>query len=116
MTWSWTTRNADAASAQVTIPIVDASAFGQMHAAEAAKTQAMASLDAEHANLTAAEHRLQQDQAIFERAERDRVRYKSLVDKREISRSDYDARETEATAAAQAVAPRTRQKTAQIVT
>jgi membrane fusion protein, multidrug efflux system len=98
-----TTRNADAASAQVTIPIVDASAFGQLHAAEAAKSQAMASLDAEHANLLAAEHRLQQDQAIFERAERDRVRYKSLVDKREISRSDYDARETEATAAAQAV-------------
>ena len=54
------TRNADAASAQVTIPIVDASAFGQLHAAEAAKAQAMASLDAEHANLTAAEHRLRQ--------------------------------------------------------
>jgi membrane fusion protein, multidrug efflux system len=97
-----TTRNADAASAQVTIPIVDASAFGQLHAAEAAKAQAMAKVDSEQANLLAAEHRLRQDQAIFERAERDRVRYKSLVDKREISRSDYDARETEATAAAQA--------------
>jgi membrane fusion protein (multidrug efflux system) len=97
------TRNADAASAQVTIPIVDASAFGQLHAAEAAKAQAMASVDSEQANLLAAEHRLRQDLAIFERAERDRVRYKTLVDKREISRSDYDARETEAAAAAQAV-------------
>jgi membrane fusion protein, multidrug efflux system len=97
------TRNADAASAQVTIPIVDASAFGQLHAAEAAKAQAMAGMDSEQANLLVAEHRLRQDQAIFERAERDRVRYKSLVDKREISRSDYDARETEATAAALAV-------------
>jgi membrane fusion protein (multidrug efflux system) len=97
------TRNAEAQSAQVLIPIVDASAFGQLHAAEAAKEQAIASLDSEQSNLLAAQHRLQQDEALYARAERDRVRYKSLVDKREISRSDYDARETEATAAAQAV-------------
>jgi membrane fusion protein (multidrug efflux system) len=97
------TRNADAQSAEVLIPIVDASAFGQLHAAEAAKDQALASIDAEQSDLLAAEHRLQQDQAIYARAERDRIRYKSLVDKHEISRSDYDSRETEATAAAQAV-------------
>ncbi len=97
------TRNAEAQSAQVLIPIVDASAFGQLHAAEAAKEQAISSLDSEQSNLIAAQHRLQQDEALYARAERDRVRYKSLVDKREISRSDYDARETEATAAAQAV-------------
>jgi membrane fusion protein, multidrug efflux system len=97
------TRNAEAQSAQVLIPIVDATAFGQLHAAEAAKEQALASLDSEQANLLAAQHRLQQDEALYARAERDRMRYKSLVDKREISRSDYDARETEATAAAQAV-------------
>lgn len=97
------TRNAEARSAQVLIPIVDASAFGQFHAAEAAKQQALANVDSEQSNLSAAQHHLQQDQALFERAERDRVRYKSLVDKHEISRSDYDARETEATAAAQAV-------------
>ncbi len=46
---------------------------------------------------------MQQDEAIYARAERDRVRYQALVEKHEISRSDYDARETEATAAAQAV-------------
>ena len=97
------TRNAEARSAQVTVPIVDASAFGQLHSAEAAKEQALASVESEQANLIAAQHRLQQDQAIYARAERDRVRYLALVEKHEISRSDYDARDTEATAAAQAV-------------
>jgi membrane fusion protein (multidrug efflux system) len=42
------------------------------------------------------------DEAIAARAERDRVRYEALVEKREISRSDYDARATEALTAAQA--------------
>jgi membrane fusion protein (multidrug efflux system) len=37
-------------------------------------------------------------------AERDRVRYQTLVEKREISRSDYDARETEVIAAAETLA------------
>src|ERR1700693_2991911 len=41
------TRNAEARSAQVTVPIVDASAFGQLHSAEAAKEQALASVRAE---------------------------------------------------------------------
>ena len=97
------TRIAEAHSAQVTIPIVDASAFGQLHSAEAAKEQALASVESEQANLVAAQHKLRQDQAIYARAERDRVRYQALVEKHEISRSDYDARETEALAAAQAV-------------
>jgi membrane fusion protein (multidrug efflux system) len=97
------TKVAEAHSAQVTVPIVDASAFGQLHSAEAAKAQALASVESEQANLVAAQHKLQQDEAIYARAERDRVRYQALVEKREISRSDYDARDTEATAAAQAV-------------
>ena len=97
------TRTAEARSARVTVPIVDAGAFGQLHSAEAAKQQSLASVDSEQANLVAAQHKLQQDQAIYARAERDRVRYQALVEKHEISRSDYDARETEATAAAQAV-------------
>src|SRR5258708_38581908 len=90
-------------SARVTVPIVDASAFGQLHSAEAAKAQAAASVESEQANLVAAQHKLQQDEALHARAERDRVRYQALVVKQEISRSDYDARETEATAVAQAV-------------
>jgi len=97
------TRSAEARSAQVTVPIVDASAFGQLHSAEAAKEQALANVNSELANLVAAQHRSQQDEAIHARAERDRVRYQALVEKREISRSDYDARETEAIATAQAV-------------
>jgi len=97
------TRSAAARSAQVTVPIVDASAFGQLHSAEAARQEALASVDSEQANLLVARHRLQQDEAIRDRAERDRVRYQVLVEKHEISRSDYDARETEAIAAAQAV-------------
>jgi multidrug resistance efflux pump len=40
---------------------------------------------------------------LYARAERDRVRYQALVEKREISRSEYDARETEALAAGQAL-------------
>jgi membrane fusion protein, multidrug efflux system len=96
-------RSAEARSALVTVPIVDASSFGGLHFAEAAKEQAMASVEAEQANLDAARHKLQQDEALFARAERDRVRYRTLVEKEEISRSDFDARETEATAATQAV-------------
>src|SRR5258708_39682581 len=38
---------------------------------------------------------------VAARAERDRERYVALVEKREISRSEYDARETEAKAAAE---------------
>src|ERR1700680_3955808 len=97
------TRLAEAHSAQVTVPIVDANAFGLLHSAEAAKEQALASVDSEQATLVAAQHKLQQDDAVHARAERDRVRYQALVEKHEISRSDYDARETEAIAAAQAV-------------
>jgi membrane fusion protein (multidrug efflux system) len=97
------TMTADAHSAQVTVPIVDANAFGQLHAAEAAKQEAAAAVDAEQASLVAAQHKQQQDEAIHARAERDRVRYQGLVEKREISRSDYDARETEAISASQAV-------------
>lgn len=97
------TRRAEARSAQVTVPIVDASAFGQLHSAIAAKEQALASVESEQANLLASQHKLQQDEAIHDRAERDRVRYQSLVEKHEISRSDYGGRQTDAVAADQAV-------------
>ena len=97
------TRNAEERSAQLTVPIVNASAFAYLHSAEAAKQEALATLDSEQANLVAAQHKLQQDEALYARAERDRIRYQALVEKHEISRSDYDARETEAMADAQAV-------------
>jgi membrane fusion protein, multidrug efflux system len=98
------TRAAVAHSAGVKVPITDASAFSRLHLAEAARAEAAAGLDAEGANLIAAQHKVEQDQAVYARAERDRVRYQALVEKREISRSEYDARETEAVAAAQTLA------------
>ncbi len=60
-------------------------------------------MNAEQANLAAAQHKVVQDEALYARAERDRARYEALVEKKEISRSEYDARATEATAAAQAL-------------
>src|SRR5579872_624574 len=97
------TRAAEAHAAQVRVPIVNASAFGQLHSAEAARSEALARVGSEQANLAVAQHKLLEDEAIHARAERYRVRYEALVEKHEISRSDYDARATEATAAAQAV-------------
>ncbi len=97
------TRTAEEHSAQLSVPIVGANAFSQLRSAEAEKEQAAARVSSDEADLAAAQHRLQQDQALYARAERDRVRYKELVDKSEISKSDYDARATEAVAAAQAV-------------
>jgi membrane fusion protein (multidrug efflux system) len=97
------TREAEARSAQVNIQIVNASSFSQLRQAEAAKAEAMASVDAEQANLVADQQRLERDQVVHARAERDRVRYQALVEKHEISRSDYDARETDASATAHSV-------------
>lgn len=95
------TKEAEARAAQLQIRITDASAYSQLRLAEAAHQESLESVAAAQADLTAAQHRVQQDQAVAARAERDRVRYASLVEKREISRSFYDARETEATATAQ---------------
>lgn len=95
------TREAAARSFGVNVPITDTSAFSRLRLAEAARDEAAASVDAEGANLIAAQHKVQQDDALYSRAERDRIRYQALAEKREISRSDYDARETESVAAAQ---------------
>jgi membrane fusion protein (multidrug efflux system) len=97
------TKEGAARSAGVNVPITDTSAFSRLRLAEAARDEAAASVEAEQANLGAAQHKVQQDEALYARAERDRVRYQALVEKREISRSDYDARETESVATAQAL-------------
>src|SRR5215468_4461392 len=97
------TREASARSADVNVPITNASAFSQLTLAEAAVDEAEAALATEEANLAAAQHKVQQDQAIAARAERDRVRYKSLVEAGVVSQLDYDAREAEALADAQTV-------------
>jgi len=97
------TREASARSADANVPITNASAFSQLTLAEAAVDEAEAALATEEANLAAAQHRVQQDQAIAARAERDRMRYKNLVDAGVVSHLDYDAREADALADAQAV-------------
>ena len=97
------TREASARSADVNVPITNASAFSQLDLAEAAREGASAALATEEANLAAAEHKVQQDQAIAARAERDRGRYKALVDAGVVSRLEYDAREAEALAETQTV-------------
>jgi membrane fusion protein, multidrug efflux system len=98
------TKQAVANAAKLQVPITQASAFSQLHLSEAAREQAVESVAAAEADLTAAHARVQQDEAVAGRAERDRVRYAALVDKREISRSFYDARMTEAAATAQTLA------------
>jgi membrane fusion protein (multidrug efflux system) len=90
-----TTRQAAVRSADSSVPVTTATAFSQLRQAEAAEIEALASVAAEEANLTGAQHRVEQDQGTYERAERDRERYLMLVGKHEISRSEYDARETE---------------------
>jgi membrane fusion protein (multidrug efflux system) len=98
------TKEATANAAKLQVPITQASAFSQLHLSEAAREQAVESVAAAEADLTAAHARVQQDEALAGRAERDRVRYAALVEKREISRSFYDARMTEAAATAQTLA------------
>jgi len=95
------TKEAAASAAKLQVPITRASAFSQLQLAEAAQEQAMESVAAAKADLTSAEARVQQDEAVAGKAERDRIRYAALVEKREISRSFYDARATDATATAQ---------------
>src|SRR5467141_3256505 len=50
----------------------------------------VAAVDSEEANLAAAQHRVKQDEAVYARAERDRVRYQGLVDGGVVSRLEYD--------------------------
>ena len=83
------------------VPITNASAFSQLSLAEAALNEAFAAVESEQANLTAAQHKVQQDEAVYARANRDRIRYQGLVEEGVVSRSDFDTREAEAIADAQ---------------
>jgi membrane fusion protein, multidrug efflux system len=98
------TRQAEADSASLQVPITQAAAISRLHVAEAEKKAAVESVAEAEAVLETAHKRVQQDTSLAEHAERDRVRYAALVEKHEISRSFYDARETEAKTAADALA------------
>jgi membrane fusion protein (multidrug efflux system) len=97
------TKEGEARSAGVNVPITNASAFSQLRLAEAARDEAAAAVDSEEANLAAAQHRVKQDEAVYARAERDHVRYQGLVDAGVVSRLEYDAHEAEALADSQAL-------------
>ncbi len=98
-----TTKEGEARSAGVNVPITNATAFSQLRLAEAARDEAIAAVDSEEANLAAAQHRVKQDEAVSARAERDRIRYKGLVEGGVVSQLEYDAHEAEALADAQAL-------------
>lgn len=98
------TKQAAADAAKLQVPIIQASAFSQLQLAEAARAQSIEGVAAAEDALASVQAKVQQDEAVAGRAERDRIRYAALVEKREISRSYYDARETEATADAETLA------------
>jgi membrane fusion protein, multidrug efflux system len=95
------TKEGEARSAGVNVPITNASAFSRLRLAQAALDEADAALESEEANLAAAQHRVKQDEAVYARAERDRARWQGLLDGGVVSRFEYDAREAEALADAQ---------------
>src|SRR6185437_617853 len=98
------TKEAEAHSAGLQVSITQAAAFSRLHVAEAEEKAAIEGVAEAEAELEAAHKRVQQDTAIAAHAERDRLRYAALVEKREISRSFYDARETDARTAADGLA------------
>jgi len=98
------TKQAEAQSAGLQVSITQATAFSRLHAVEAEEKAALETVAEAEAVSDAAHKRVQQDTAVAAHAERDRLRYAALVEKREISRSFYDARETDARTAADALA------------
>jgi membrane fusion protein, multidrug efflux system len=98
------TKQAEARSAGLQISITEAAAFSRLHAVEAEEKAALETVAEAEAASEAAHNRVVQDKAIAAHTERDRLRYAALVEKREISRSFYDARETDAMTAADALA------------
>ena len=97
------TKQAAANAAALQVKIVKATAFNQLDNARADQAETEASVAVADANLAAARHRFERDQLVAARAERDRQRYVSLLEQREISRSEYDARETDARSADETV-------------
>ena len=98
------TKQAEADAAGLQVPITQATANSRLHVAEAEEKAAVETVAEAEAALDAARKRVQQESNIAEHDERDRLRYAALVEKHEISQSFYDARETEAKTARDALA------------
>jgi membrane fusion protein (multidrug efflux system) len=87
---------ASAAAAASDITVVSSGSTGRLDLARAAVREADDSVASEEASLQAAQARLAQAAANFDRADTDQQRYRRLLDKHEISQSEYDRVATEA--------------------
>jgi membrane fusion protein (multidrug efflux system) len=87
---------ATAAASGADVPVQSANALGQLRVTQAALAQARQAVDTELANAAAARARVAQAQAGYTRAEADRERYAKLLDKQEISRSEFDQKTADA--------------------
>jgi len=95
--------NSSAVAAQNDITVTSSGSNGRLELAGAAVTEADDAVASEKASLQAAQARLAQAQANFKRAEGDRQRYQRLLEKREISQSEFDRVATEAATDQEAV-------------
>lgn len=87
---------AELRDAQLAVPITQATSSSKLAAARAAVIEAQDELASAKEGERIAQAEIQQAQASSWRAEADRARYEQLVNSHEISRSEYDARLTEA--------------------
>ena len=83
-------------SAQLAIPIAQATSSSRLISSRASVTEAQSELASAKAGEQAAQAQVIQAQASSRRAEGDRVRYEQLVNTHEISRSEYDTRMADA--------------------
>jgi membrane fusion protein (multidrug efflux system) len=89
---------ANARAAGANVPITSATTENTLANTQAGETDAQSgisvskkSFDAATARIAAARAKLQEEQANYDRAASDQVRYKQLVDKEEISKQQYDS-------------------------
>lgn len=89
---------ADTLESEQNVPVTNITTSGQISTsvtqeqqARAGVTAAEKAVEAARARLNSADAALQQRQANFVKAQKDLARFKSLVDKDEISKQDYDA-------------------------
>ncbi len=82
-------------SAQLAVPITQATAGSKLASARASVSEAMAELASAQAGEASARAQIDQAAASHTRAEGDRTRYEQLVNAHEISRSEYDQRMTD---------------------
>jgi len=91
---------AQAAAADINVPVTDVTTSSQVSGAQAGVSSAKSGIDAARQQFEAAKSQIAEADANNTKAQNDLVRYKSLIDKQEISQQQYD----QAIASAQAAA------------